>query len=82
MTNPISSMDHSVAFSCLLKLYPDWYGKADSRDTGYVTDHLVNAWRQRVADGDPIDCYTLAKQMENDLRAVLDQAEFDRVNNI
>lgn len=72
-SKPITDFDHSVAFSCLLDLYP-WYREADSRHTSPVTDHLVEAWRTAVAAGDKIDCYALAKVMGDELKEVLDRA--------
>jgi hypothetical protein len=78
MARPISDMDHSVAFSCLLRLFP-WYGEADSRDTGYVTERLVQEWREQVANGRSSNCYALAGEMEQELLDVLARAKAARL---
>lgn len=66
MARPISGMDHSVAFTCLLEF--DWFSRADERVNYKVTDALVNEWRERVATGSKIGCYELAQEIETDLR--------------
>jgi hypothetical protein len=71
---PLSNADHSVAFGCLLHLFPVWYGKADSRHTSAVTNRLVEVWRERAARDRKANCYDIAKEIEDELKLVLDAA--------
>jgi hypothetical protein len=73
MAAPLSNMDHSVAFTCLLHLF-SWYGEADSHHTPVVTDHLVQEWRERAAKDRKANCYDIAKEIEDELKLVLDAA--------
>lgn len=56
----------SVAFTCLLE-FP-WYAKNDERAGRGLSDHLVNVWKARAANGDTIDCLALAREIEQELR--------------
>jgi hypothetical protein len=58
----------SVAFTALLE-FP-WYAKADTRITGGISSFLVEEWKRRVNAGSTIDCFTLAREIEEELYAL------------
>lgn len=68
MAREITGMDESVAFTCLLEF--DWFKRTDSRAANGLSSHLANAWRERVAAGSKIDCLSLAREIEDELREV------------
>lgn len=64
-----SGEDPSVAYTCLLE-FP-WYAKADTRDTNGIVDRLVYEWRKRAFEGNGIDCFSLAIEMQQELYGIL-----------